>query len=603
MAEVLGLVTAIGAILTSGFQVTTAISTIVDDLGTAGVQVQAIAVETETILLTLHSINQHLIRANRVTTEVANIVEDVITLCRKDIDDIKECMAPLLGKRAEEMLLKHKLRWLFAKSKISTRRASLNSLKLTLGLFLQALNLTEQDHMEDYMQAVVRQQISQSQNVKKAFMEAERRDQVLEKTYEPPQSISSMKMIDQSGLEAEKLPQTTHSTMEDIEEMDRDKSVNGTMVKVLHHQSEDVGSDGEGSDLLASDASRLGQTNSTIELIDDMSDEQFMVIADHMRLQKTVSSFAMVVINQKQEKRPENVAGDTPSVVLSEEVNSATASGASQQRGSWAGPTPEDTGKTDRQHASTTSPPDSYPGARATFDSSNNAQQTPGAPHDRPPPQSASNYWEPRYSGYPATGYMPPQPSPPNHGGLNNPGFGFYPHSPRSTSSPYDFPFPMHNTETMRLQEELALLRVTLAKREEDDRIKGEKENRRELEQKLRKDAEEATRRHLEAVIKAQEEQRVAEERARSESKKAAIEAVEAERKAEEQRQKLHQEAMARAEREAREKYEEELKAHAEAKMAKQKYEEEIIKAAAEAKRQSGFFRLFSRKQVDQGKR
>ncbi|KAK2774252.1 hypothetical protein CKAH01_13217 [Colletotrichum kahawae] len=519
MAEVLGLVTAIGAIITSGFQLATAISTIVDDLGTAGAQVQAIAVETRTILLTLRSINKHLVRANRVTTEVANIVGDIIALCRKDIDDIKECMAPLLGKRAEEMVLKHKLRWLFAKSKVSTRQASLNSLKLTLALFLQALDLMEEDYIEDYMQAVVQQKVSESKNVKRAFIEAERRDQALEKAYEPSPAISSLKMIDQPGLEIEKLSQTICIITEDIDETDCDQSISQAMVKVIHRQSGDGSSDEEGSDLLPSHQSGLDHTNSTIDLIDDISDDHFMAIADRMRLQKTVSSFALVVLHQRQEMEP---------------------------------------GITDAEGASTMPPSDGLLGAQTPFSSSSNAPQTARTPNDatgRQPPQFARNYWEPRYSGYPAPGYAPPHPGP-SHGGLNNPEFGFYPDPPRSTSPPSNR-FSRHDRENMRMQEELALLRNEVAKNEE--------------------------------------------ERAKLEAERAAREAIEAERKAEEQRQKLHQEAMSRAEREARQKYEEELKAQAEAKMAKQKYEEEILRAAAEAKRQQ-FLKHFSRKQVDQGK-
>ncbi|EQB58828.1 hypothetical protein CGLO_00874 [Colletotrichum gloeosporioides Cg-14] len=193
------------------------------------------------------------------------------------------------------MPLKHRLRWLFAKSKVSTRQASLNSLKLTLALFLQALDLMEEDYIEDYMQVVVQQKISESRNVKKSFIEAERRERAFEKTYEPSQAISSLKMIRQSGLETEELSQTVIcTTTEGIKELDGDKSVSKAMVKILHYQSGDGSSDEETSDLLPRHESGLDHTTSTIDFIDDISDDHFMAIADHMRLQKTVSSFALV---------------------------------------------------------------------------------------------------------------------------------------------------------------------------------------------------------------------------------------------------------------------------------------------------------------------
>lgn len=458
------------------------------------------------------------------------------------------------------------------------------------------------------MQAVVQQKVSESQNVKRAFIEAERRDQALEKAYEPSLAISSLKMIDQPGLEIEKLSQTICTITEDIDEIDCDQSISQAMVKVIHRQSGDGSSDEEGSDLLPSHQSGLDHTNSTIDLIDDISDDHFMAIADHMRLQKTVSSFALVVIHQRQEMEPDDAtfvstAEDNSSVVQSEEANSATGSGASQWRGNRAETTSEATGNTDAEGASTMPPSDGLLGAQTPFSSSSNAPQTARTPNDatgRQPPQFARNYWEPRYSGYPAPGYAPPHPGP-SHGGLNNPEFGFYPDPPRSTSPPSNR-FSRHDRENMRMQEELALLRNEVAKNEEEKRARQEIQTRRELEEKIRIDTENAVAKRMEGMRKAERDARVEIERAKLEAERAAREAIEAERKAEEQRQKLHQEAMNRAEREARQKYEEELKAQAEAKMAKQKYEEEILRAAAEAKRQSRFLKLFSRKQVDQGK-
>lgn len=458
------------------------------------------------------------------------------------------------------------------------------------------------------MQAVVQQKVSESQNVKRAFIEAERRDQALEKAYEPSPAISSLKMIGQSVLETEKLSQTICTTTEDFEEIDGDQFISQAMVKVIHSQSGDGSSDEEGSDLLPSHKLGLDHTNSTIDLIDDISDDHFMAIADHMRLQKTVSSFALVVIHQRQEMEPDDAtfvstAEDNSSVVQSEEATSATGSGASQWRGNRAETTSEATGNTDAEGASTMPPSDGLLGAQTPFSSSSNAPQTARTPNDatgRQPPQFARNYWEPRYSGYPAPGYTPPHPGP-SHGGLNSPEFGFYPDPPRSTSPPSNR-FSRHDRENMRMQEELALLRNEVAKNEEEKRARQEIQTRRELEEKIRIDTENAVAKRMEGMRKAERDARVEIERAKLEAERAAREAIEAERKAEEQRQKLHQEAMNRAEREARQKYEEELKAQAEAKMAKQKYEEEILRAAAEAKRQSRFLKLFSRKQVDQGK-
>ncbi|KAF6827421.1 kinetoplast-associated protein kap [Colletotrichum plurivorum] len=148
---------------------------------------------------------------------------------------------------------------------------------------------------------------------------------------------------------------------------------------------------------------------------------------------------------------------------------------------------------------------------------------------------------------------------------------------PSKTPAPAAPPSPPKpDPETVKLQQQLELFKAEKARQEEADR-------RKELEEKIRKDAEEAIARRMEDMRKAQDDARKEIERAKAEAEKAAREAIEAERKAEEQRQKLQQEALARAEREAREKMERELKAEAERKAAEAKAKAEA-EAAAELK-------------------
>ncbi|KAK1846399.1 hypothetical protein CCHR01_10945 [Colletotrichum chrysophilum] len=248
-------------------------------------------------------------------------------------------------------------------------------------------------------------------------------------------------MIDQSGLEAEMLPHTMRTTTEDIEDIDRDKSADGTMMKVLHHQSEDGSSDGEGSDLLPSHPPRLDQTNPAIDLIDDMSDDQFMVIADHMRLQKTVSSFVMVVINLRQETVPDDAEGDTPTVVS---------------------------------------------GTRATFDSSGYDQNAPRAPFEA----TADNPMPPKDSYWGMPGYSSPYPGPRAEDYGYSPQHGSYRRSQMPASSPLGFQRPVHDLEKIRLQEELAFLR--------SDRARKEEEEKNRQEEKVRQAAEDAIARRME---------------------------------------------------------------------------------------------------------
>lgn len=75
-------------------------------------------------------------------------MSEVVALCRTDIEEIKVALLPMAVRDERDMDLKQKAKWLFAKSKISTRRASLDSLKLTLDPFLahpliSAINVTD----------------------------------------------------------------------------------------------------------------------------------------------------------------------------------------------------------------------------------------------------------------------------------------------------------------------------------------------------------------------------------------------------------------------------------------------------------------------------
>ncbi len=149
----LSLITAIGGIAATGFKIAKAINDVVEELGTAGAQVKAVATDMRTVAVVLHELKIRLSRAKHVLTpEVAQVAHEIVELCKADIEDIEQSLSPLLAPEGEAMDLKRATKWLFTKSKIATKRASLDSLKLTLGLYMHTLQFIEGNYVECAMQ-------------------------------------------------------------------------------------------------------------------------------------------------------------------------------------------------------------------------------------------------------------------------------------------------------------------------------------------------------------------------------------------------------------------------------------------------------------------
>lgn len=75
--------------------------------------------------------------------EAILLAQDIITLCETDIQGTTQCLAPFAGLEDETRRSVFKrAQWTFAKSKITSRQASLDSLKLTLTLFLHTIELS-----------------------------------------------------------------------------------------------------------------------------------------------------------------------------------------------------------------------------------------------------------------------------------------------------------------------------------------------------------------------------------------------------------------------------------------------------------------------------
>jgi hypothetical protein len=140
MAEVLGIISSITAIAAAGFKISTAISTVADEWGTAGLQIRAVAANIKALAWILEDLKAKVAKVERLPPQLQDVLHEILALCKADIDDINRILVPLIIPEGQRIRLGQKAKWLFAKSKVTLRQASLDSLRSTLDLFLRTFN-------------------------------------------------------------------------------------------------------------------------------------------------------------------------------------------------------------------------------------------------------------------------------------------------------------------------------------------------------------------------------------------------------------------------------------------------------------------------------
>lgn len=145
MAEMVGLVTAIGTIIGTGYKITKAIAKAREDIGAAEASVQAIATDTAFVTMILGQIRDRLNSIRVIEVETLKILEGILLQCKTDIDAIEKTLLPIIAnvKHGGFKSKRQRIRFLFARSKLCTQRATLGSLKLTLSLFIHTLQLSD----------------------------------------------------------------------------------------------------------------------------------------------------------------------------------------------------------------------------------------------------------------------------------------------------------------------------------------------------------------------------------------------------------------------------------------------------------------------------
>lgn len=148
MAEIIGLVASIQTIAAAGLIAARTISMIADDLGGASAEIKGIGIDLRAMVMVLHEFKKRLDKMETPTDEVRDLAWQILAVCKADIRDIEEFLKPLVSRSGKEFGLKQKIRWLFAKAKVSSRRAHLETCKSTLNLFIIALDFLQNGTME-----------------------------------------------------------------------------------------------------------------------------------------------------------------------------------------------------------------------------------------------------------------------------------------------------------------------------------------------------------------------------------------------------------------------------------------------------------------------
>lgn len=340
--------------------------------------------------------------------------------------------------------------------------------------------------------------IATSKGTKEKFLKAQRIDKTVEVLYIRTTSHQT------PDVEPDNQPSSPTRSHEQSQVTDGDEVTNHTMdVAIFRWASNGTLPDSESQniDLDGMLPAEFGQTSLSTEwaVMASLSDESFLQIADHIRLQKMVSGFALDIIAQPEKSKDHFSEGEQASVM------------------------------------------------------SDSAQPIEEGPSDRFPSRVPSF----------AQTQAPEQQTDSNSGdslNLGNQSAPKTPHKKAFSPSKRPTPSPMWKSwdtwgeadpELEALKSELAQLKL---EKEQMQRVK----DRDELERSIRQEAEAAFNQRMSAVRQERVEEREEVMFAKMAAEQEARQQVEKERKAEEEREKMHAAALAKAELEMRQKLEKE---------------------------------------------
>ncbi|KAF7536631.1 hypothetical protein G7054_g4358 [Neopestalotiopsis clavispora] len=608
MAELVGLVSAITALVGTGYKIAKTISDCVDELGTAADQMMLIAIDTKAMTRIFQELKIRLKNSKKVTAQVLSLAEEIVELGQKSLRNVEECLLPLMpqiGKGRDPM---RKARWLFAKSKITSRRASLDSLKLTMTLLLHAVDRAWGDADEADTKEEIEKLLVSAKDTKMNFIKAEIFDQAVEHQYEPNDEDKDLLATptDDGKSEGKRLerPDSSDSEIRDSESCEISPTQRSmTSGNGLNYSNVD----------LSQWAQKHGpKTRRPLEIMPMPSDDQFIEIADHLKVQMAVARYAQVIISDliPGEKPTSSIdngfyeasskwSAEDQSIVQSEgsvsdgemeSITDASETMGDRPGSSWKFTLPN------REHVPRSQPnPRGYENKPANpfVPDARQSEKFPGtfpggAYYERPPMTPQYGYEQyphinaqtyPQSSRFPGD-YLQQTASFPyyydTHWNRN------VPSPPNSTRQPARAP-PRDDPEKIAMQKQLAEIKAAEEKREAEIR-------QRELETRIREETERAFKQKMmerdrqDALLAkeradATEKAKMEIEEARLAAEKATRNLMEKEREAAEERKKEEAAAIARAQQAARDQMEAERRAEEKQK----KLEADAVASAQQA--------------------
>ncbi|KAL9615628.1 MAG: hypothetical protein Q9160_009363 [Pyrenula sp. 1 TL-2023] len=177
--------------------------------------------------------------------------------------------------------IKQKTKWVLGKSRMSLRRASLDSLKLTLNLFMHTLEFMESGEIDQIIKEEVDRLIMDSKNTKTDLLNAEHADRRLISAH---QADNNTKMTEGIRIESSESPSQNAInilTTRAFGSLDIDSS-----------KSKKKETDADADMQL-----QLYDAQANFSLMQSISDDDFILIAQHIRAGNYVVSFALVVMD------------------------------------------------------------------------------------------------------------------------------------------------------------------------------------------------------------------------------------------------------------------------------------------------------------------
>lgn len=117
MAELVGLVSAIAALVSTGYRIAKTISDCVDGLGTAADQIMLIATETKAMTRIFQELEVRLKSSTKGGSQVVSLAQEIVELGQKVLRNIQECLLPLIPRIEKSSDPTRKATWLFSKPK------------------------------------------------------------------------------------------------------------------------------------------------------------------------------------------------------------------------------------------------------------------------------------------------------------------------------------------------------------------------------------------------------------------------------------------------------------------------------------------------------